>query len=495
MLFLFQGLSFAQKSSQVEIINADELGFDKALRGNITVFKGNCIFKQDNVTFRCDSAYFDQPNNSFDAYGHVHITQDALDIYGDLLNYDGNIKYAQLFNNIKVTDGEMVLTTNTMDYDLKARLATYREGGKVVDKENVLTSKLGYYYSATHDAYFRRQVVLTNPDYLLNADTLRYNTRTEIAYLLGPSRIDGKDDCLSADYGTYNTVTDQAFFSKNAKYENDKQQLFSDSLFYDQKKGKGNATCNVRFVDTVQNMLITGDLARYNKNTETTYVTQQALLTIITEKDSTGKDSIFFTADTLLTTLDSSKMHRILRAYHDARLYKTDMQARCDSMYYSNVDSLIRCYKRPIVWAEKSQMTAEFISIQLKNEQMHQLNLYKAAFIISPEDTLNFNQVSGKNMFGHFIDNRLHHMEVIGNGQSLYFAKEDSGKYIGMNKADCSNMLIQFKNNKAESITFITQPDATFFPMDQLPEQQRLKGFKWQPALQPRSKNDLILRN
>lgn len=483
----------AQKKSQVEIINADELGFDKGLRGNITVFKGNCIFKQDNVTIRCDSAYFDQANNSFDAFSHVHITQENVNIYGDLLNYDGNIKYAQLFNNIKVTDGEMVLTTENLDYDIKTRLSTYRDGGKVVDKENVLTSKFGYYYAATHDAFFKKNVVLTNPEYLLNADTLRYNTQTEIAYLLGPSRIDGKDDCLFAKYGTYNTNTDQAFFSKDAYYENATQKLKGDSLFYDRQKGKGKAMEHVVFTDTVENITITGKLGNYTKATETTLITGLPLVTLVTENDSASTDSIFFTADTIRTTLDSTQLHRELYAYHDARLYKSDLQARCDSMTYSNFDSLIRCFTKPIIWAENSQMTANYITIQLKNQQLHQLNLYTAAFIISPEaDSINFNQVRGKNMYGQFIDNKLRRMLVEGNGQSMYFAREDSGDYIGMNQAECSNMIILFNNNKAESITFITKPDATFFPIDQLPIEQKLKGFKWQIALKPQSKNDLF---
>lgn len=498
--FLFLSFSFslsalfAQKASKVEIVNADELGFDKALRGNITVFKGNCVFKQDNVIISCDSAYFDQPNNSFDAFGNVHITQDNVNIYGDLLNYDGNVKYAQLFNNVKVTDGAMELTTNNLDYDLKSRLSTYHDGGQVVDKsKNVLTSKLGYYYSTTHDAFFRKNVVLTNPDYLLNADTLRYNTQSEIAYLLGPSRIDGKDECLYAKFGIYNTKTDEAFFSHDARYENATQQLTSDSLYFNRELGKGRATRHVVFNDTVQKMLILGNFGDYDKKTETTFVTDSAVLVVVSEKDSLGNaDSLFFAGDTLKTTLDSSKLHRVLYAYHDVRLYKKDLQARCDSMFYSNADSLVRCFKKPIAWAEKSQMTADYITIQLKNQQLHRLNLYNAAFIISPEDTVNYNQVKGKNMFGYFVNNQLRSMVVEGNGQSLYFAREDNGDYIGMNQSECSNMLIKFKSNKVQDITFITKPDATFFPIDQLPEQQKLKGFKWLGALQPQSKADLF---
>jgi hypothetical protein len=35
--------------------------------------------------------------------------------------------------------------------------------------------------------------------------------------------------------------------------------------------------------------------------------------------------------------------------------------------------------------------------------------------------------------------------------------------------------------------TFISSPDATLYPLDELkPEELRLKGFKWQEALRPK---------
>lgn len=494
--WLFALTATAQKVSKVEIVHADELGFDKAARGNITVFKGNCLFKQDDMTVACDSAFFDQDQNAFDAFGHVHIIQQNLNIYGDLLNYDGNIKFAQLFNNIKATDGEMVLTTNNMTYDMKQRLATYYDGGKIVDHDNVMTSRLGYYYANTKDAYFRQRVVLVNPDYLMNSDTMRYNTRSELAYLLGPSRIESADDCLYGNYGIYNTQTSEAFCTNGGKYENSTQQLIGDTLYYNKDKGLGKANGHVFFIDTVQDLLLTGGVGNYNKNIETTYLTKFPLMILVTEKDSGGTDSLYLTADTLLTNFDSAKINRQIRAFHDVRMYKSDLQARCDSMFYSNADSLMRCYKNPIAWANKAQMTADFISLQLKNGQLDKLNMRNSSFIISPEDTFNFNQVKGKNMTGFFVNSSLHHMLVEGNGQSIYFARQDSsGQYIGMNNAECSNMLIQFRENKAQSITFITKPDATFFPMDQLPSQQRLKGFKWQARLQPKSKEDLFKKD
>ena len=96
-------------------------------------------------------------------------------------------------------------------------------------------------------------------------------------------------------------------------------------------------------------------------------------------------------------------------------------------------------------------------------------------------------------MFGFFEDGKLVRLKVEGNGESVYYAKEDSGDYIGVNKAICSNMDISFKDQKVYKVAFINAPEAIFYPIEQFPvEEQKLKGFLWKPESRPKSKDDLF---
>src|SRR5262249_41051734 len=75
-------------------------------------------------------------------------------------------------------------------------------------------------------------------------------------------------------------------------------------------------------------------------------------------------DSVYSTHNVVLS--DTSRI-RILFGHHNAKLYKSDLQAKADSIFYSSSDSTIRCYVNPIIWSQGSQMTGDTIYLQLKN--------------------------------------------------------------------------------------------------------------------------------
>jgi lipopolysaccharide export system protein LptA len=287
----------AQKKSVINLINSQSIQGVKVNGVDmLKVYKGT--FQQDNSTLRSDSAYFHQAENTFDAFGHVLITQgDTLHIYSDKLNYNGNTKVAILTDNVRMVDKDAVLTTNYLTYNTATKVGTYTGGGKLVNKDNTLTSTNGYYYANSRDSYFRYNVLLLTPDAIIKTDTLRYNSNSRIAYFYGPSHIYGKktgkdNDTLYTENGTYNTNTEQAFFGKKNLYSQGTKTLKGDSMFYDRKKGYGRVTKNITFNDNEQKMTLKGDLGTYFKSDERTVVTENAYGIIVTEqRDSTKSDS------------------------------------------------------------------------------------------------------------------------------------------------------------------------------------------------------------
>ena len=288
----------AQKKSVINLISSKTIQGVK-INGvdMIKVYGGT--FQQDNSTLTSDSAYFHQAQNTFDAFGHVLITQgDTLHIYSDKLNYNGNTKIAILTDNVRMVDKDATLTTNYLTYNTATKIGTYTGGGKLVNKDNTLTSKNGYYFTNSRDSYFRYDVVLLSPDATTKTDTMRYNTGSKIAYFYGPTHIYGKktgkdNDTLYTENGNYNTVTEQAFFGKKNLYSQGTKTLKGDSMFYDRKKGYGRVVKNITFNDEEQKMTLKGDLGTYYKADERTVVTENAYGVLVTEeRDSTKNDSV-----------------------------------------------------------------------------------------------------------------------------------------------------------------------------------------------------------
>jgi len=203
-------------------------------------------------------------------------------------------------------------------------------------------------------------------------------------------------------------------------------------------------------------------------------------------------DSLYLHADTLRSRKDSSGENRIFNAYYGVRIYKSNLQGKCDSLSFTQQDSIIRMYYDPVVWSDSTQITANFIEIHTTNNNISQFFLEEAAFMTSMEDSTRFNQIKGRNMTGYFRDNKLYKVEVNGNGQTIYYTR-DKNKTVGVNKAVSSNLLIKFINNEVRRITFIKDPEGTLYPLGDL-EETRLSGFQWLLDLRPKTKYDIFLK-
>jgi len=108
-------------------------------------------------------------------------------------------------------------------------------------------------------------------------------------------------------------------------------------------------------------------------------------------------------------------------------------------------------------------------------------------------DSLRFNQIRGKNMTGYMQDNKLYKIFVEGNGQTIYYGKNKEDKMVGVNRAECSNLMIYVKDNQVKGVTLINQPDATFYPIRELSTRElRLKGFHWLHEKRPEKKADIF---
>jgi hypothetical protein len=242
-------------------------------------------------------------------------------------------------------------------------------------------------------------------------------------------------------------------------------------------------------VDTAQNVIIKGNFAIYHPDNERALVTDSALLIQVTEGDS-----LFIHADTIRSDLDSTAKYRILKAYHKVRMFRQDLQGKCDSLCYSTVDSTLQFHGRPVLWSDSSQLTADFIQMFMVNQKIDRMELRNSAFMISREDTAKYTQIKGKTMMGYFKNGRIQKLVVKGNGQTIYFLKEEkSVDYIGMNKTSSTDVIIYMKDNKPDNIVLITKPEGTLFPMNEVTQEEMyLKDFKWQEDKKPKRKEDIF---
>ena len=492
MLFL-PAFVFSQKVTKIKLLGANSLEYDSNRGVNLKRLIGNVKFQHENAIMSCDSAYLYE-TNKLDAFGNVYINQaDTVHIYGDKLKYEGNTRKAEIINNVRLIDSDMTLTSNNLTYSMKNDIGYYTGGGKVVSAKNsnALTSNSGYYYSKSKEFFFKDNVILVNPEYEIYSDTLQFNTVSEIAFFFGPTSIRSKENFIYCENGWYDTKYNLSQFKKNAYLITPEQKLQGDSLYYDRESGIGKVFRNVLITDTINKFLINGGYAIHYEKEEKSTITGKPLLTMIFDKDS-----LFLHADTLYAVMDSTKKHRIIHAYHKSKFYKQDLQGACDSLVYSMSDSTIQLYTMPVIWSKENQMTAELINIKTSGGKIEKMTMTTNGFIISQEDSLNYNQIKGKVIVAGFNKNELHRIDVTGNGETIYFTREDNGSLFGVNKAISSDLLIFIKDNEIDKISFINKPEATLYPIKDIPaDDLKLKNFQWRAAQRPQTKEDIFKRD
>jgi lipopolysaccharide export system protein LptA len=194
---------------------------------------------------------------------------------------------------------------------------------------------------------------------------------------------------------------------------------------------------------------------------------------------------------------DTSRI-RILSAHHVVKIFKSDLQAVADSMFYSYSDSTMRCYIKPMIWTQGSQISGDTINIQLKNKKLDNMDVFQSAFTVNIEDadSVHFNQVAGKKMRGFFVDGKMNRLFVDGNAESIYYSRDSLRRISGMQRSLSSRIRVNFVDNKADNLTFYTKPEHRYGPLDKFKEDDRiLKGFIWKPKDRPASKASVIYRN
>ena len=191
------------------------------------------------------------------------------------------------------------------------------------------------------------------------------------------------------------------------------------------------------------------------------------------------EDTLYLTADTLIQKKSSEG--NLLEAYPKANFISINMVGFCDSLSYSTKEENLFLNKEPVIWLDQYQLTSDSIRIILNKDLIKVAFLNKSAFIASEVDSSSFNQISGENMKAYFHENELSNIEVIGNGESIYYVEDEKkSEAVGVNKIICSNMNIIIRRRKIKNINFYKEPDALLYPISKTNlNDLLLKGFTW----------------
>ena len=238
--------------------------------------------------------------------------------------------------------------------------------------------------------------------------------------------------------------------------------------------------------------------------------------------EAAPKDDLIDEADSLATPLDSAALalrDSLARAdslaaipppdttkvgfaiaLRNVKIYRQDMQVRCDSLRYTDLDSIARFYINPIVWNEgRRQYYSDSLNVLIRNRAVERASLMSNAMIVTQEDTLLYDQIKGAEVMAFFDSTAaLSRFDAIG-GSTAIFYLEENGTLSTVNKVESKMLSGTFVDGTIDRIHYFDSPKNDAYPVVQFPQADRyLKGFKWEPQLKPTGKlsiTTLTVRN
>ena len=509
------------KAQEEKIIEIRQAGGSKqdqeTFPGANILFKNldkRVILFHDGALIESDLAYFYAKENFFKATGDVVFTQgDSLRMTCNKIEYNGDTKITLAQGDVFLKRPDMSLKTEKLNIDRVKNEAFYNSKGVVIDSSSTLTSNQGVYFINKKKYRFKSNVIIDNPEYEVNSDQLDYYTELNQAYLFGDSKIIGDTYTIKCERGFYDLEREKGVFKKNATLYYDNKIIKGDSLYFESEKNYAAATKNISIVDSINNSIITGHYGEIFKDKDSAIITRRALAINIIDNDS-----LFIHADTLVAT--GPEERRILRAYYDVRILKSDLRGISDSLYLDESIGLTKLLSKPlsnqqeqiftevdrnlnnpVLWFDKSQMSGNQIHLISNTEtnKLDSLKILNNVFIIE-KDSLSidgYNQIKGGILDGNFKEGKLDNIFITKNTEMVYYLYNDEDlQLIGIDKTTCSALKMNFDNGEISNITFLVTPNGDVYPEDELPINERtLKGFTWRKNERPESVNDLFDNN
>lgn len=494
ILIIIFSITGNSQTKRIKILHADNT-FVKPEFPGATISLGNVFIEHEGATLRCDKAYIYKEQNLIKAMGNVIVNQgDTIFQYSKYTDYDGNKKIATSWGKVFLKDEIMELRTDTLQFDRENQHLYYKSGGTIKDTTNILTSKIGNYYLKTNKFQAYTNVDVVNKESKLVSNHLDYFTDTGIAELYGPSTITSESNKIYTENGHHNSKTNISHFLKKSIIFYSHRTIEGDSLYYNKNIDFASATGNIKIKDTVNNSLIKGGYAEVFNLKDSVFIRDKAVA--ISAMDN---DSLYIHGKILMVTGKTNE--RIVKAFSHVKLFKSDLQGKCDSLVSDEKTGVTKLFINPVLWAEGNQITGDTIHLisNAKTEQLDSLKVLSNAFMIQ-KDSTGYNQLKGKNMYGKFKNNKLNSLNDIGNSEVIFYLRDEYQKLMGISKMKSSdNIFITLESNTINSIDFNKKPDGKTYPPSEFeklnPKDRTFKGFIWREDERPLTKEAIFIHD
>lgn len=492
---------------KIQHIHSDVFAKSKDKYEGNMYFTGNVQFGHKGSKLFADNVIFYEEENFLKATGNVKLTNtDGSVITANEMEYDGKTQRGIARGNVVMSDPKQTIKTETLYYDKLNNKAYYETGAIITSQTSTTYSKRGSYDVNTKTINLNGNIRIDNDNYIVEGADIIQNQMTNVASFKGPTTISDRrnpSQYVYTENGTYNMNSKESYLNENSRIHYKGKVLTGKKLYYNQITGFGKGEGDVLLNDPREDRFIKGDYGEIFEKQDSAMITQNAYAVKVLKNDS-----IYFSAEKILAyqkldSLDQKKS--FLRAFHRARLYKSNAQVRTDSISFNETDGILYLIGKPILWSDAKQISGDKIEayFNTKEENIDSLKVFGNALAISKVDSLNnkdeFNQVKGRRMDVFYQDNKIHLAKVVGNAQSITYADDENQKSkdnqrIGIALSSCGVIEALFEEQKVEIISCNIGAQSDIYPMSKISNEKRFfNDFNWNTKDRLKKWQDIFL--
>ena len=505
----FNQTKAAPQGEKVKLIHSDTFGIVKGKYDDNPFFAGNVQFLHQGSTLTADEVIFYREQNFVKAIGNVKLQNaDGSVITSGEMEYDGNTQKGIARKNVVLTDPGQTIKTEILYYDRVSNNAYFNTGGTIAKDGNVMYTKSANYDLNSRIIDFTGNVKIDNAEYTVEGVNIVQNQNTNTATFNGPTTITNKknpSNLIYTEKGNYNMNSKEVYLKKNSRIHYNDKILTGDDLYFNQITEFGTGKGNVTLRDPKEKRYMKGGYGEIYEKKDSAMMTDKPYAVKILEKDS-----MYFSAEKLLAyqKIDSTnplKKKSFLRAYKKARMFKTNIQLRTDSLSFNETDGIMHLNGNPIAWSDEKQVTGNKIEayFDTEKEYIDSLRVIGNAFAISKADSLNkkdeFNQVKGKLMIVYYKENQINLAKVIGNAQAITYADDTNEKTkeverIGVALSTCGTIEALFEDRRVQIISCNVGANTDIYPMSKISREKRFfTDYNWNTKDRLRKWQDIFL--
>lgn len=426
-------------------------------------------------------------------YEQVSVQDSALYLYADSLAFLTESNRSIFKGPTRIDLDTSRIYCEAGFYDMDDELAVFKKNAQYKDGEKIAKADRIYYDRKAHLIELTGRADYFEPERQARGDTIRFNELSGDKEIIGFAYYKDTEREIQSNKIVHDAETGLFRSAGRTALVQDEMVFEADDLRYNEGTGEGAAIGDVIWQDTSANTHIICDSMLFRKSDEFVKAIgneRQPMLFTVQEGDT-----MFISADTLFNgQVSKTDSTIVMRAFHRVQVYKSDLQAVCDSLVYAKSDSLMHFFGDPFMWSDSTQFSGDTIELLFAADRIDEMRIPSNGFIIQSLQKLIFNQIKGRQVRASFFNGDVDSLTVMGNAESIYFLQDDTEAFIGMNKTICSKILFEFSDGQISDIRFYTTPTSVLTPMQRVVlSKSKLEGFNWNTDKRPLSREDLRL--